>query len=307
MKKTVWLAVSLFLCAGVQAQETTNEFNYFTSLTLSVPMKNHLGPVLVKADGSTVPSETLNGKVVGLFFSASWNDSYIDQLKTLYAALKKEGKPFEIVWVSNDVTKDGMMKFMREKQIPWLAVAFDRLSVLNLRFQYNVRFDPTLLIINSPGSVFSEEGLKDISVFGGEEAFAKWLELRPIPFQGQSDIAQYPPKAPVNKDPMALDDLLEQRGSMAGDVVEMLFNEVISIEMVDNTTYRARVRCREGDVTTGETVISFPAEGYSFFKKLLGQGELRRTVYVQVSHPGFPLRVLGNDYSKKHNEYSWED
>lgn len=296
MKKTVLLAISLFLYAGVQAQDTASDFNYFKSLTLSIPMRNNLGDQLVKADGTMVPTDVLNGKVVGLFFSGSWSESYVQQLKDLYNKLKAKGEPFEIVWVSNDVSQESMMKFMKEKQIPWLAVAFDRLRVLNLRFQYNVRFDPTLLIINSPGSVFTTDGLKDMSVLGSEEAYVKWMALRPVPFEGQLEGTQYPaPGAPALKDAIKLGDLLGERGALAGDVVEMIFTEVVSIEMTDNTTYKARLTYREGDVTSGEVNVEIPAEGYSFFKELVRRGENRRTIYVQVTHPGFPLRALGND------------
>lgn len=307
MKKTIWLAVSLFLCAGVQAQDSTGDFNFFKSLTLSVPMQNHLGRQLVKADGTVVSSDFLDGKVVGLFFSGSWSDSYVDQLKSLYSSMKAKGEPFEIVWVSNDISQENMMKFMREQQMPWLAVAFDRLRLLNLRFQYEVRYDPTLVIVNSPGSIFTTDALKDMSVLGGEAAYAKWLMLRPVPFAGQMDsMPQTPPAAPVLKDPVKLGDLLEKRGSLAGDVVEMTFTEVTSVELLDNTTYKVRLAYREEGVTSGEVDAEVPAEGFPYFKDLLRKGELRRTIYVQVTHPGFPLRALGNDYSKKHNEYSWE-
>lgn len=306
MKRSVLLAVSLFLCVGVQAQETTNDFNYFKSLTLSVPMRNHLGSVLVKADGSTVPSEVLNGKVIGLLFSGSWSDLYIGQIKKLYTALKAKGEPFEVVWVSNDISQETMMKFMRDQKMPWLAVPFDRLQALNLRFQYDIRYDPTLVIVNSPGQAFTADALKDMSVLGGREAYDKWLTLRPLPFSGQLDIAPVNPAAPVSKDPIRLGDLLEKRGSLAGDVVEIVFTEVTSVELIDNTTYKVSLAYREGGVTSGEADVSVSAEGFSYFKKLLRQGELRRTIYVQVTHPGFPLRALGNDYSKKHNEYSWE-
>lgn len=306
MKKTLWLAVSLFLCAGVQAQDSTGDFNFFKSLTLSIPMQNHLGSQLVKADGTMVSPEVLNGKVIGLFFSGSWSDSNVAQLKSLYSALKASGEPFEIVWVSNDISQENMMKFMREKQIPWLAVSFDRLRILNLRFQYDIRYDPTLVIVNSPGAAFTTDGLKDISVLGGSAAYAKWLTLRPMPFSGQMDATQPPPAAPVLKDPVKLGDLLEKRGALAGDVVEMVFTEVTSVELLENTTYKVRVAYRESDVTSGEVELVVPAEGFPYFKSLLRKGELRRTIYVQVTHPGFPLRALGNDYSKKHNEYSWE-
>lgn len=307
MKKTILVAVVSFLCAGVHAQNATSDFNYFKSLTLSVPMKNHLGSQLIKADGTTVSADVLSGKVVGLFFSGNWNNRYIEQLKKLYSELKAKGEPFEIVWVSNDVSNDDMMKFMREQQMPWLAVSFDRLRLLDIRFQYDVRCDPTLVIVNSPGSVFTTDALRDMSMLGYESAYEKWLTLRPVPFAGQMESTRYPqPSAPALDDAIKLGDLLERRAAMAGDVVQVIFTETTGIEMNDSSTYKARLVFREGRVTSGEVNVEVPAEGLLFFKDILRKGDSRKMVYVQVTHPGFPMRVLGNTYNKRHNEYTWE-
>jgi hypothetical protein len=63
-------------------------------------IKEMLGKSFVDKDGTSVPLEALEGKYVGILFSASWHWScrrFSQMLEYMYDKLKSEGKPFEIV------------------------------------------------------------------------------------------------------------------------------------------------------------------------------------------------------------------
>ncbi len=63
-------------------------------------IKNLLGESFIKSDGSEVAVNELDGKYIGVYFSASWHYNcrrFTQMLEYLYEKLKGEGKPFEIV------------------------------------------------------------------------------------------------------------------------------------------------------------------------------------------------------------------
>ena len=63
-------------------------------------IKEMLGQSFVKADGSTVSMSELEGKYIGILFSASWHyhcRRFQQMLDYMYEKLKSEGKAFEII------------------------------------------------------------------------------------------------------------------------------------------------------------------------------------------------------------------
>jgi nucleoredoxin len=63
-------------------------------------IKQMLGDSFIRGDGSTVPISELEGKYVGILFSATWHWScrrFSQMLDYMYEKLKSEGKPFEVV------------------------------------------------------------------------------------------------------------------------------------------------------------------------------------------------------------------
>jgi len=63
-------------------------------------IKDMLGESFVKSDGSTVSISELEGKYIGILFSATWHWScrrFQQMLDYMYEKLKSEGKAFEII------------------------------------------------------------------------------------------------------------------------------------------------------------------------------------------------------------------
>jgi thiol-disulfide isomerase/thioredoxin len=71
-------------------------------------IKEMLGDSFVKPDGSTVSMKDLDGKYIGILFSAQWHwqcKRFTQMLEYMYEKITKEGKPFEIIdMVSTDST-----------------------------------------------------------------------------------------------------------------------------------------------------------------------------------------------------------
>lgn len=93
---------------------------HFTSLYLPAEQRENYG---------TVTGETaLEGKIVGLFFSAAWCPPclhFLPLLRDVYDQLKVRDSPFEIVFFSLDKNKEEMMEYYKEKHGNWLAAKYD--------------------------------------------------------------------------------------------------------------------------------------------------------------------------------------
>ena len=63
------------------------------------------GMKLFSADGAEQPAKSLEGKLVGLYFSAQWCPSCRDFtpiLAQFYRNLRRDNHPFEVVFISRD-------------------------------------------------------------------------------------------------------------------------------------------------------------------------------------------------------------
>merc|ERR1712003_288209 len=83
------------------------------------------GSKLIGKDGP-IASSALEGKVLGLYFSAHWCGpcrGYTPKLAEWYTKMKAKGLPFEIVFVSSDRDKASWSDYFGE--MPWLALDYD--------------------------------------------------------------------------------------------------------------------------------------------------------------------------------------
>lgn len=115
------------------------------------------GPKLVKTNGSSVMSDYLNKKdYILVYFSAHWCPpcrAFTPQLVKFYNEYAEEGN-FEVVFVSNDQSRDMMMKYMREDKMPWVAVPFDKRNG-GLSKAYAESGIPNLVMVKPDGTVVS--------------------------------------------------------------------------------------------------------------------------------------------------------
>ncbi|XP_062110319.1 probable nucleoredoxin 1 [Humulus lupulus] len=122
---------------------------------------------LVRNNGDQVNISSLNGKIIGLYFSGSWCGPcrrFTPKLVELYNEIASKGD-FEVVFVSSDRDDDSFNDYFSE--MPWLAIPFsDPDTIKPLKELFNVRGIPKLVIIDSNGKVSTENGTSVVTEYG---------------------------------------------------------------------------------------------------------------------------------------------
>ncbi|KAL6983699.1 protein-disulfide reductase [Sarracenia purpurea var. burkii] len=122
---------------------------------------------LIRNSGDHVNIDSLKGKKVGLYFSASWCgpcQKFTPTLAEVYNKLSPNGD-FEIVFVSADEDEESFKAYF--SKMPWLAIPFsdsntrDRLDEL-----FKVMGIPNLAILDECGKVVTEDGVQIIRDYG---------------------------------------------------------------------------------------------------------------------------------------------
>ena len=120
------------------------------------------GETLVSKDGE-VSVSSLDGKYVGVYFSAHWCApcrQFTPKLRKVYLDLKKQNVPFEIVFCSKDNDMKGFEEYYGS--MPWLAVRFDNNEVKeNLNNLFGVSGIPRLVML-SPDGVINPQAKSDV-------------------------------------------------------------------------------------------------------------------------------------------------
>lgn len=129
---------------------------------------------LVNASGKKFDKATaLNGKMVAVYFSASWCGPCRGFTPKLIEFYKKTAKKnnLEIVFVSSDRSADAMEKYM--KKMPWLAMPFGSPEAAALKKELKVRGIPKLVVFDANGKLISENARRDV-VMLGKKAIKAW-------------------------------------------------------------------------------------------------------------------------------------
>ncbi|KAM0952493.1 putative protein-disulfide reductase [Dioscorea sansibarensis] len=125
---------------------------------------------LVRHNGDQVKSSDLKGKVVALYFSASWCGPcrrFTPKLVEVYGELSSQGKEFEVVFVSGDEDEEAFNGYFAK--MPWLAIPFsDEKTRDSLNELFKVRGIPHLVILSESGVVLNEEGVGAVREYGAE-------------------------------------------------------------------------------------------------------------------------------------------
>jgi nucleoredoxin len=137
----------------------------------------------VQTKSGRAPMASLDGKVLGLYFSAHWCPpcrGYTPELAKKYEELKAAGLPFEIIFVSSDRDEAAFDEYYAEH--PWLALPYaERKLKEQLSNHFGVRGIPSLVLLDKDRSVITTNGRG--AVMG---------ELQDFPFHPKpvSDLAQ---------------------------------------------------------------------------------------------------------------------
>ncbi|CAA2986345.1 probable nucleoredoxin 1 [Olea europaea subsp. europaea] len=115
---------------------------------------------LIRNSGDQVKVQSLKGKKVGLYFSASWCgpcQSFTPKLVKVYNELLSDSK-FEVVFVSADQDNESFDKYF--SKMPWLAIPFSDSETRNrLDKLFDVSGIPHLVILDENGKELTNEGV----------------------------------------------------------------------------------------------------------------------------------------------------
>jgi len=124
--------------------------------------KEALGEKFTKGS-ATVGKEAIEGKTLGLYFSAHWCGpcrAFTPKLAKWYSDIKKElGDKFEIVFCSSDHSEISQMEYYKshcDAGGDWLALPFDKKD--DLDEIYKVNGIPTFIIVDAEGNVVNSNG-----------------------------------------------------------------------------------------------------------------------------------------------------
>jgi nucleoredoxin len=141
-------------------------------------LRELFGKELLNQQTEKVSIDKLSGKIIGIYFSAHWCPPckiFTPQLVEFHNEMTKQGKPFEIVFVSSDRSKSDMYGYMKEMDMPWLALPFGDDHKKTLSEKYGVSGIPKLVILDAEGNVITKGGRGDVSAKGAE-AYEKWAK-----------------------------------------------------------------------------------------------------------------------------------
>jgi len=117
----------------------------------------------------TVPTTSLEGKVVGLYFSAHWCGpcrQFTPVLSGIYQELQKEKKPFEIVFISSDKEEKSFKEYFAS--MPWKALPFGSELANSLAQSFQIKGIPSLILLDPEGNTLSTQGRELIQRLGAK-------------------------------------------------------------------------------------------------------------------------------------------
>lgn len=136
------------------------------------------GGQLLRADGSSVGVQVLDDTpVIGIYFASPGCPAcggFTPILVDAYDQLRQDGRPFEVVLVGLSLGPSSLSEYMEDSEMSWLAVSAGGSKADALVNRYDVRWIPTLVIIDGSGNTISLNGRDELAL-GGLGAYDAWL------------------------------------------------------------------------------------------------------------------------------------
>ena len=132
-------------------------------LTSFASLEELIGTELVDAKGNKVETSSLSGKLIGLYFSASWCGPCRTFTPELVKFRDRNDEKFEVVFVSGDRSADDQQEYMKDYDMDWPAIPFDSPLRQQLGDKYGITGIPSLVIIDDQGNLITKNGRSEIS------------------------------------------------------------------------------------------------------------------------------------------------
>uniref|UniRef100_A0A7S4P5Z5 Thioredoxin domain-containing protein n=1 Tax=Paramoeba aestuarina TaxID=180227 RepID=A0A7S4P5Z5_9EUKA len=230
-------------------------------------LSDMLGTSFVSKEG-TVGKEAIEGKYLGLYFSASWCPpcrAFTPVLSKMYTEMKKTRDDFEFIFISGDSDESSFKEY--HNKMPFLALPYSESKnnqLLNAHFE--VEGIPTLVIVSPDGKTITTDGRSRVA--SDEEG--KEFPFYPKPVNnvdhpdGINDtvslviLAEGESKSTQEKFEGVLAKLGEEEKERTGGEPEMLFFIGTNAEGVAS---RLRAMAKLGNVGEGEAKKEVVCDG----------------------------------------------
>uniref|UniRef100_A0A2K5WUC2 Nucleoredoxin n=1 Tax=Macaca fascicularis TaxID=9541 RepID=A0A2K5WUC2_MACFA len=128
------------------------------------PFREVIAGPLLRNNGQSLESSSLEGSHVGVYFSAHWCPPCRSLTRVLvesYRKIKEAGQSFEIIFVSADRSEESFKQYFSE--MPWLAVPYtDEARRSRLNRLYGIQGIPTLIVLDPQGEVITRQGRVEV-------------------------------------------------------------------------------------------------------------------------------------------------
>lgn len=132
-------------------------------LTTFATLEELIGTELVDAKGNKVETSSLAGKVIGLYFSASWCGPCKRFTPELVKLRDRKDDEFEVVFVSSDHSAEDQAAYMKDFDMKWPAIPYDSPVRRQLGEKYEIRGIPSLVIVDDQGNLITKDGRSEMS------------------------------------------------------------------------------------------------------------------------------------------------
>ena len=132
-------------------------------LTSFASLEELIGTELVDAKGNKVETSSLAGKVIGLYFSASWCGPCKMFTPELVKLRDRNDDKFEVVFVSSDRSAEDQQEYMKDYDMEWPAIPYESPLREQLGGKYEIRGIPSLVIVDDQGNLITKDGRSEMS------------------------------------------------------------------------------------------------------------------------------------------------
>ena len=169
-------------CRSFRLFAITLSFTVSSVVSIAKPkveqaLKVSLPEEFLDASGKAVSRETLSGKYVGLYFSASWCPPCRTFTPKLVEFRKANKDKFEVVLVGADNSEKAQANYMKKYMMLWPAMKHQSIAANLLVKKMGVSGIPYLVILAPDGSVVTKDGRGDVDSMGNK-AFLKWTNIQ---------------------------------------------------------------------------------------------------------------------------------
>lgn len=148
----------------LQKEEKEREEN---QTLLSLLSSYHRDCLLTHPSLHQVSMASLEGKTIGLYFSAQWClpcVKFTPKLVSIYQKMKQKLQvDFEIVFISSDLNQELFESYFRT--MPWLAIPFADHTIKSLAKHFDVQVIPSLVILGPDGKTVTKQGRNLINLY----------------------------------------------------------------------------------------------------------------------------------------------